>query len=615
MTVNDLFTHTTTATKPSIVATYRYHDEGGAHLFDVCRFSPKDFRQRRADGTWKMTGVRRVLYRLPELQGQLTTYVVEGEQDADRLRAIGLPGTTAPGGAGKWRPEYTQQLVAATVENIVIVADNDDAGRAHAAQVATSCQTAGLQVKVLSLPDLPIKGDVSDFLAAGGTREQIAGLVKATALYEPSTANPAAPMERPAAESAQSEFSRPAVTEGMGACVLQPTPGQSYTGWFMRGGVHLVAGSSGAGKSTLMLDLLQQAKRGGRFLGHVGARLDYLVVFADRGCVSNTETLERMGIAPGSLSMAHVPPNAHGGRSATAIIAAIEAQDPLPAVVFIEGADMLVEDASKTQIVAPFMGALRRIAEHYSLAVVLSVGAPKAKPHEQYALKRDQVFGSQAWARLANDVLVLSITGDGSVPTRDLMVLHRNAGAEKFRLSFEQGRLVEAEAQPSSDADMVSWFQEAEVFTKQRLRERFALSGARATQLLEGYVAIGVLREKVKNDRTQYVYRRPSATSTASVSGAVSDTISPPNDAPESVRKTIGHGHFSASGTDQNPNVFNVGSPNSLVSTKSLSVVRSHDSSSLSSDNGQRFQLSPHAREVDEPTMNDEVSDDDGQRY
>ncbi len=75
---------------------------------------------------------------------------------------------------------------------------------------------------------------------------------------------------------------------------------------------------------------------------------------------------------------------------------------------------MLVEDPSKPQVVSPFMGALQRIAEHYSLALILSVGAPKAKPHEQYALKRDQVYGSQVWARTACDVLVLSITGDGT---------------------------------------------------------------------------------------------------------------------------------------------------------------------------------------------------------
>ena len=95
----DLFPEQQTS-KKTIVATYHYHDEGGRHLYHAwVRFDPKDFKQRRADGMWSLKGVRRVLYRLPELQGQLVAYVVEGEKDADRLRSIGLPGTTAPGGA------------------------------------------------------------------------------------------------------------------------------------------------------------------------------------------------------------------------------------------------------------------------------------------------------------------------------------------------------------------------------------------------------------------------------------------------------------------------------------------------------------------------------------
>ncbi len=56
-----------------IVAEYDYVDEGGKTLFQVVRFDPKDFRQRRRDPTakdgwvWSVRGVRPVPYRLPEL--------------------------------------------------------------------------------------------------------------------------------------------------------------------------------------------------------------------------------------------------------------------------------------------------------------------------------------------------------------------------------------------------------------------------------------------------------------------------------------------------------------------------------------------------------------------
>ena len=209
----DLFPDTTTA-KATISAEYAYRDEGGAHLYDVVRFAPKDFRQRRADGTWKMAGVRRVLYRLRELQGQTIAYIVEGEKDADRLRAIGLPSTTNAGGAGKWRDDYTAQLKAAGVESIVVLPDNDAPGRQHAATVAATCHAAGLKVKIVELPKLPEKGDVSDWIDVGHTRKELVALVKATPLYTPAAAPDLA--TTPIVELADAA-PRPAVTPTLGA--------------------------------------------------------------------------------------------------------------------------------------------------------------------------------------------------------------------------------------------------------------------------------------------------------------------------------------------------------------------------------------------------------------
>lgn len=183
LTVADLFEPRNGSGK-TIVAEYDYIDERGTLLYQVVRFAPKDFRQRRPDGaggwTWKLGDVQRVLYRLPELQGQ-SVYIAEGEKDVDHLRALGLTATCNAGGAGKWREDYTRQLQAAGVTSIVILPDNDDAGRAHAAQVAQSCHVAGLAVTVATLPDLPVKGDVSDWLAAGHAREELAALAAAAA--------------------------------------------------------------------------------------------------------------------------------------------------------------------------------------------------------------------------------------------------------------------------------------------------------------------------------------------------------------------------------------------------------------------------------------------------
>ncbi|MBA3885693.1 MAG: AAA family ATPase [Acidobacteria bacterium] len=404
-----------------------------------------------------------------------------------------------------------------------------------------------------------------------------------------------APASDPTA--AVSGFARPAIVEGIGECVLAPKLAQPYSGWFMRGAVHLVAGASASGKSTLMIDVLERQARGERVLGHVGQRLDYLILAADRGGPANAETLSRMKIAPGTLPITHIPAVAQAAPSVAAILAAVEAEADLPAVVFVEGADMLVEDPSKPAVVARFMTALQTIAEHYAVALVLSVGAPKARPKEQYTVKRDQVFGSQLWSRMACDVLVLSVVGDGTQADRDLVVLHRNAPAESFHLTFEAGRLVEADPAPATDADYVTWFREVEVFLAIHFRRRFNLSGARATQLLDGYVAIGTLRTKVRNDRTSYIYKRSMASSTVSTSTGSVDTAPATDPTSDSVHETCGRGHDPQGESCDFPNDSEAQQEDPLIPTNSLSIVHGSLSSLSPVDNGQLSTVSPRARE------------------
>jgi 5S rRNA maturation endonuclease (ribonuclease M5) len=174
------------------VAQYDYRDEQGNLLYQVVRFDPKDFRQRRptpgGGWTWKLGDTRRVLFRLSELLAAdpaATVFVVEGEKDVDRLHALGLAATCNVGGAGKWRAEYNDCLRGRPV---VILPDNDAPGRAHAAQVAAALHGVAASVKVLELPNLPDKGDVSDWIDHGGNAEELARLADAAAEWEPATA-------------------------------------------------------------------------------------------------------------------------------------------------------------------------------------------------------------------------------------------------------------------------------------------------------------------------------------------------------------------------------------------------------------------------------------------
>jgi Protein of unknown function (DUF3631) len=59
---------------------------------------------------------------------------------------------------------------------VVILPDNDEPGRKHVAKAARHLAGIAAEMRILALPDLPPKGDVSDWLAAGGTREQLLDL-------------------------------------------------------------------------------------------------------------------------------------------------------------------------------------------------------------------------------------------------------------------------------------------------------------------------------------------------------------------------------------------------------------------------------------------------------
>jgi hypothetical protein len=181
---------------PQIVATYDYRDEEGQLLYQSLRYEPgfdgepKTFRQRRPNGKggWvnSIKGVRLVLYRLPELLAAVRdrlVIVVEGEKDVENLRNIGILATTNAMGAGKWRPEYNEALHA---RHVVILPDNDQAGRDHANAVALSLHESAASLKVVELPGLPEKGDVSDWLQVpGNDKEKLLKLVQAAPAWRP----------------------------------------------------------------------------------------------------------------------------------------------------------------------------------------------------------------------------------------------------------------------------------------------------------------------------------------------------------------------------------------------------------------------------------------------
>ena len=187
--------------KKEIVATYDYQDEQNNLLFQVVRYYPKDFRQRKptiGGWDWSIKGARVAPYRLHKLLQHLDRHVVvEGEKDVLRLSSIGVIATCNAGGAGKWTTEHAQFLRG---RKVVVIPDNDEPGRKHARQVAKSLKGLATSIKVVELPGLPAKGDVSDWIDAGGTVDQLKALVESAAEWVETTSDkePAALLEPPA---------------------------------------------------------------------------------------------------------------------------------------------------------------------------------------------------------------------------------------------------------------------------------------------------------------------------------------------------------------------------------------------------------------------------------
>jgi putative DNA primase/helicase len=231
-----------------IVATYDYLDKEGKLLYQVLRFEPKDFRQRRPDGNggweWSLNGTRRVLYRLRDLLAATDVLVVEGEKDVDAARSLGFVATCNAGGAGKWRGEYSGTLRG---KRVCTIADADEPGRKHAQQVAQSLAGKVESLKVIELPEAK---DLGEWITRGGTREALLELIRNAAEWKP-------PAETPNPEAG-------AVLRCFSDIAAKPLR-WLWPGRIPLGKLTLLIGDPGLGKSVLTVDVASRVTRGMSF--------------------------------------------------------------------------------------------------------------------------------------------------------------------------------------------------------------------------------------------------------------------------------------------------------------------------------------------------------------
>lgn len=167
---------------------YDFRDENDQLLYQVLRYKPKSFSQRRPDpnrpGSWinNLDGVRLIPYRLSELLKADVVFVVEGEKSADLLHSLELTATCSSKGAGNWPDEFKKYFMD---KKVIILPDNDIPGRNHAKIVANSLVETAEEIKVVELPGLPNKDDVFDWINNGHTKDDLIALVKKASKWEP----------------------------------------------------------------------------------------------------------------------------------------------------------------------------------------------------------------------------------------------------------------------------------------------------------------------------------------------------------------------------------------------------------------------------------------------
>jgi RecA-family ATPase len=183
-------TQTQESRKGRITKTYPYTDADGTLLYEVCRHEPKAFSARRPDGNGRWiygTPEKRVIYGWPEILSYPdgTVFLTEGEKDADRIADLGLCATTVA--FGKWTEDCVKALAG---RDVWILEDNDEAGRKRAREAAEALHGTAKTIRIVQLPDLADKGDVSDWLdASQHNKDKLVDICLGAPLWQPSGAS------------------------------------------------------------------------------------------------------------------------------------------------------------------------------------------------------------------------------------------------------------------------------------------------------------------------------------------------------------------------------------------------------------------------------------------
>jgi KaiC/GvpD/RAD55 family RecA-like ATPase len=252
-----------------VQATYDYTDATGALLYQVVRKVGKKFMQRRkgpkGKWIWNLDKVALVPFNLPAVMKAEFVAITEGEKDAINLTREGVVGTCNNGGAGNFKPELAPYFKG---KEVAIFPDNDEPGRKHAKAVAQILAPFAKQIRIVEIPGLAAKGDISDFLLTGGNIETLMKFYENATEWSPTWDFISdvphendqwvrTPSQYVHESGGMARFWSPPIAEG------SPTPWQKLNtrlGGGMRAGeVYVIGANQGQGKTSLALQFALHA--------------------------------------------------------------------------------------------------------------------------------------------------------------------------------------------------------------------------------------------------------------------------------------------------------------------------------------------------------------------
>ena len=235
-----------------------------------------------------------MIYRLPEVTEAIASgheiIITEGEAKANLLWSWNIPATCCSQGAGKWRPEHSEQLRDA---HIIILPDNDERGRDHRDVVGRSLSGIASSIRTIELP-VPEKGDIIDWAKAGGTVEQLHELI--------AQARPWEEQER------QHSGDEPtiALQSVRASAVTMTAVDWLWPNRFAIGALGLLAGLPDEGKGQILCYIAAQTTHGGELPCNEGRTpLGSVIMLTSEDQTSNT-LVPRLAAAGADLDRVHI---------------------------------------------------------------------------------------------------------------------------------------------------------------------------------------------------------------------------------------------------------------------------------------------------------------------